>query len=176
MSDHKEVVALPQPAAPSEPAPTREQPYTHRYIVVLKPAKGHTEIAGCANVINLVKDKMAGAGNVSLYKLELMYAFTKKGHSISAGIANANLTLTEDEVAMSPEGLFFQATEMGPYEKRTEELVVPDTLSRQIQPVSSMLPGWKLHIHASEGVKVSVAMYVKVHGPITERLSLSFPI
>lgn len=160
--------------APLEPSITKEQPYTDIFFITPTLAAGKKSFGGCQDLNTLIKDQLTGCANVDLYKLEVKFKCTASGKSIAFGVYNSNATLTLEELGGVDTAVSFTSNSMTYGQMHTEEIIIPDHLTRQIQPASSLLPGFKFYLYADEGISVWVNMYVKVHGPRRHRIGSVF--
>lgn len=109
-------------------------------------------------------DEFQGVGRVELVDVEVTYIHTQANQRVAAGFANAQANYTVDQIAMSG-GFMAQSNSLtiGVMHKHT--LIIPGYVSRQIQPISSLLPGVKFHIAVSAGVGCSVCFKFHIFGP-----------
>lgn len=124
-----------------------------------------------ADIADWLVKELKGCGKVDLIRVTIKYAFTKASDSIQAGICSALAAYTVEEMAGTDTGFYSGANTMNIGHQVTEELVVPDTISRQIQPPSAQAPGLRLGFSAGGGTKVWLTFYLKHHGPIRKHLT-----
>jgi len=162
------------PQVPEEPNITKDQDYN--LIVMLSPTSNatRTKISLKKPVCEIIPNQLAGCGKVDLVKLELTYMTSKKGEHINLGVANANVDLKARQVGMSEGGYSHVSNEFNYGEKRTVTIVVPDILTRQIQPASSMAMPLKLYLSANKDTRIMLHLFLKIHGPRIERIEMDF--
>jgi hypothetical protein len=152
------------PTVPTEPVITREEPFTEQieYTIQCSPGKN---ISIKRPLAVLLGDELYGMGKVDVHSITLIYQCTAAGQYVNFGLANANSNLTATQVAMSLNGHSFTSNAMNYGSQTTVELMVPDVLTRQIQPASSHLPTFKLYLSAHARVKLVLVFRLKRYGP-----------
>lgn len=145
--------------APLEPFAANEQPYNFMVIA-------DVEVTNYADTVaNLVSDYLEGCGNVDLVKIDATMLFSKASEFVYIGFSDANGSKGAKTYAMRPDGYAYKAGVNIPGSAVVVELLPPNIYSRQLQPVSSLLPTLKIHIAKSETVDMQMRLYVKIHGP-----------
>jgi hypothetical protein len=165
MSVSVDRVTAAQSSAPEEVVLTRQTAHTDAFFVTPALPVGASKFAGSYDLKECLKDALKGMGMVSLVSLKVKYMATAEKQKIVCGIYNANTTLTEDELFSIDTMFAHVSTSFDFGTLREDVLVVPDTLSAQIQPTSGSLPGWKFYMHASGQMKIALEIFIKCHGP-----------
>jgi hypothetical protein len=149
--------------APLEPNVTKELDY-NCCISLLMEHEG--ELFSSSTLASLLSSYLKGMGNVDLVELEMAYHLGASGARIAAAIVNENRAIEKDQIISIPGCVQKTANAMNYGETVHVKLFVPDVLSRQIQPVSSLLPNFKLYILASANTVVNLTFKIKFHGPM----------
>jgi len=82
------------------------------------------------------------------------------------GFCDLNSSLTIDQVAMKLNGVDITSNARTVGDEYVKNLIPEDTLSRQLQPISSMLLATKIMIAKDEKVRANLIIRLKVHGVI----------
>jgi len=108
-------------------------------------------------------------GKVDIVSLELRFVTTAAAQKVTAGMSNANATLTENQVGMGLFGHCHVSNQFNMGIESSWKFVVPDIYSAQVQPASSMVPGFKFYLNASASVRLNLIIFLKFHGPMILR-------
>jgi len=143
--------------APHEPDISSIHEYSHILMLTLP-----TEYKGTLG--NIVSNHITGAGRIDLVSCAISFTTNDAKQSVKAGFRSNGSRATIDQVATKRSGLCFttNAHNYGP--KVIHELVPEDTMSRQLQPVSSFLPTIDFMFTRSQEVVATLELKVKVHG------------
>lgn len=149
--------------APTEPNISVREPYEHLYVL-------RVDGAGKAFAFNktlrdIIGSDFEGYGRVDLYQLDVRYKCRDAGLTVKMGVGHADFVASADVVSMRPGGLNVTSNAMNAGTQITEKIVIPGLYSRQIVPVSSMLPGFRLYLTADAKVDVALHIYLKTYGP-----------
>jgi hypothetical protein len=116
------------------------------------------------NINTLLSSYLSGCGRVDLQRITAKYMIFSKGETVAFGFSEAGGSESVEMYAMKASGHIFTSGELASGVSTMVELIPEDTLSRQIQPVSSQLPAMRLHVERSSNVKLQMAFYIKIHG------------
>jgi len=149
-------------AAPIEGNISTEHPYTHLVYVSVPQEKNYKDV-----ICKLVVDHLKGCGRVDLVKIDAIIITSAPGATVKIGFAEAGSSLSIDQVSTKPNGVHHVANAFNVGIKVQESIIPEDTFSRQLQPVSSMLPTPQIYISTSKDVMVTMVVFLKVHGVVT---------
>jgi len=148
------------PSAPLETNISKEHEYTD--VVILQGTS-------CSKPLDaILKDYMPGVGRADLVKIEVKIVTTASAQKVCIGFANVNSSLTAEQAAMKMSGLYFVSNSYSAGNEITRVLIPEDTLSRQIRPNSADLMMMNFLLSATDGVKIAVHFFIKVHGMRTQ--------
>jgi len=153
------------PAPPSEPDISLPGFHLCHYLVTFSSACTTSFTCRAA-----FYDELLGMGRVELESLKIRYQLPKAGMAIYAGVANAMASYEVKQVAGAPGGLCVVSNAMNAGDMHEKEIVVPGNLSTQIQPVSSMLPDFKVYLGIPGDAVVNVEFTFRVYGPVVKRV------
>jgi len=159
--------------APIEPNVTQEQAWNHEYTYVLK--SDEKDISIKRTIASIIEDELEGYGKVDLHSLRIKYVCSKANQAIMCGLGNAVGEKSITQIASRRAGFSHVSNSYNFGIQSEVELIVPDTLTRQIQPASSHLPAMRLYLSTTGGPRVSLILQVKTYGPriIDRELSLN---
>jgi len=144
-----------------EPNISVEHPFSHEF---------NFNIAGkytySGSIMELVQSWLAGCGKVDLVSLELKFKMLEEKQTMQIGFCDLNSSLTIDQVAMKLNGVDITSNARTVGDEYVKNLIPEDTLSRQLQPISSMLLATKIMIAKDEKVRANLIIRLKVHGVI----------
>jgi len=149
--------------APIEPVLQSEEEFNHVVYALLSVDKQETK--GSALISEIVQAYLDGCGKVDVMQLQITAQFSADKQSFFCAVYNANGSRSVDELSLMRGGIGMTTTPYDYGTPRTFDITIPSTYSRQVQPVSSALPTFKLHVKASAGVKVMVGIFLRIHGP-----------
>lgn len=167
---------LAQPSAPQEPILSKEQDFSHVFMIQISPAANATSLSANFTINRLISEELKGAGMVTLVSLSVSYMATGKDQKITCAIANSASNYSELQLQHLMTGHSHVSTAYNYGVRNTVELIIPDTLSRQIQPISALLPSLSMWVHADAQISLAIHLRVKVHGPIFQAKEMVFPI
>jgi hypothetical protein len=144
-------------SAPHEPDISTEHEYTDVLYMLLPDSFDNS-------VLSMIGSMLPGCGRIDLVSLAVTYTCTAEKQEVMAGIKASGASATAEQLAFKDNGIYHVSNGFNFGVKSTFEVVPEDTLSVQIQPVSSMLPTPHFVFKKSRGVKASVILRLKVHG------------
>jgi hypothetical protein len=154
------------PSAPIEPNVTPDQEYNlviNRQLELGADEKNYR----CNHTISyLLRNDLASMGNVDLISLTICYKTTGKGQYVKCGIGSSIGDRTIQQVVSGKGTINISSNDYNWGVKQETELIIPNVLSRQLQPASSLLPAPKLYMACSSGVELSLIFHLKFHGPM----------
>jgi hypothetical protein len=165
---HSEQTRLTAPA-PLESNIARE--HAHSHLFVLNMTEGQSYFNDVALLLNA---HIHGAGRVDLLQVKIKYTPKNVGDGFRAGITNILSGFSKDLVFGLLSGYDQIANEKTKGEMVIYELMPDDSTSRQIRPTSSELPAMKIALEVVGKAKVAIHFYVKIHGVITQEISVDF--
>jgi len=114
-------------------------------------------------------DVFKGCGRVDCEGITIRYSTTSAGQKVLAGVANAIGNYTVEQVSMARGNLYStsNAFNVGVLEEKT--FVIPGNVSRQVCPISSMLPDFRFYLYVSKGAQAHVEFHFRVFGPVIRR-------
>jgi len=154
------------PSVVTEPVITVEEPYNVEFQFTLQ---SKTNISLKQTLTTMLGNRLHGMGKVDLISITAVYRCTAANEFVNMGIANANSDLTSVQVAMTPGGHSFASNAFNYGSQVSVDLLIPDVLSRQLQPPSSHLPSFKLYLSCSKDVHIVLIVRLKHYGPRIER-------
>jgi len=157
------------PPAQLEPDISREHAYTDVVYVTMGSKK--TEFSG--TIASIIPDMLVGCGRVDLVSISCKIVCDTASQVFKMGCCEVGASRSATEVALKANGLYHVANNMTIGTEILRTLIPEDTLSKQIQPVSSFLPTTKLIINKTEGVVCSLEIRLIVHGIRTRYFSLN---
>jgi len=162
------------PPVPLEPTITSDQEYNNIFRVTPKSSDVSKDLNIARSLADLLGTQLTGCSKCDLIGITLSYVTTAMGQYVYMGIANANATLTAKQIGLAPGGHTHVSNAFNVGIKTEVKLIIPDTLTRQIQPSSSLVMPGKFYLKVSPGVDVTIDFYVLVHGPRIVCLDMSF--
>jgi len=157
-------------------APARPEPdislsgfHTVRHIVTVESPGNNKSFSMAKPLKELFADYLLGCGRVEVKSIVVIYNSSAAGQTISAGLANALGSFTHAQVGMSSGNFLVTSNAMNAGDHYRKELDIPGNLSRQIQPVSSMLPDFKFYLSVDPGMACSFEVELNVFGPVVHR-------
>jgi hypothetical protein len=138
MASEENTVSLTQ-AAPLEPNVSQSQQYTDRCVIDLSAV---TEIN--APIAQLISGVLEGTGRVDLLSAYICYTTTEQDQEIHFGVCDSASNRSAKQLGQERGGHAFVSNKVTYGIKKVEEVIPPSLFSRQIRPVSSELPTFKL--------------------------------
>jgi len=161
MSDESQKIESYVAAAPSEP--DISLPGSHLY-------RARVSYDSKVNVQMLLRvafqDQLRGMGRVEIEEICVRYSTIKSGLTISCGIVNATATLKVAAIGMRRGNFKVTSNAMNAGDLFEKDVQIPGNLSRQIQPISSLLPDFKFCLEIDDGVTANVEFVFRVFGEV----------
>jgi len=124
-------------------------------------------------VASYVSDMLLGCGNVALVKMQVTSVPMKDNSFFKMGFHDAGSNPSINQVALKPNGIFRTANAMTRGIRGMDEVQPEDTMSRQIRPISSMLPELKVMYEKDADTVVTMAFFLNVRGMRTRYVTLN---
>jgi len=154
--------------APIEGNISTEHVFTDRVVINM----GSTNsFSGTIDI--LLAEVLEGCGRVDLCSITLVCKTTAASQYVKAGFCAAGSSCTLEQASMQENGINLTSNAYTYGHKETYKMIPTDTLSRQIRPVSSMLPTLQIKIEKSKDASVTMMIDIKVHG--LRNRYISFP-
>jgi len=150
-------------AAPLEPVISSELPEN---FIVYYSFNTKKSVTFSDTLSVMCRNELEGCGNVDLIKLEVHFKSTDVNQSLRAGVLSSMQSISDTQLAQKSNSISYTSNMVNTGVRHIQSIIPEDTLSRQIQPVSSHLPTLKFMLYADAGVEVGVNVYLKVHGVI----------
>jgi hypothetical protein len=126
-----------------------------------KSSSGAVDLSKIAMLNEWLANDLNGMSQVKLVEMKLLYMMTGERQVVQAGFSHANATLTMDQASMLIGGVAHTSTAYNYGVKLEDTLVIPQTLSTQLQPYDPHRPAAKFYLFATKGVKVSIVYRLK---------------
>jgi len=143
---------------------TKEEDYNFRLQIPV--VTDSNLITGDQPISAILSNYLLGCGKVDLIKFQVIYQTTKASQIVKFGVCNTLGNRSLESVVLAPGGVNFMSNTYNFGVQEVVDIVIPDTISRQIQPASSHLPSLRFKCSVSSGVAFSVIFYLKFHGPM----------
>jgi len=111
-------------------------------------------------------DYLNGCGRVEMEYINIRYVCTRAGQQVGAGLTNASAEYSAAQVGMMPGNFRVFANAMNVGDIMEKKLMIPGNLSKQIQPVSSLLPDFAFYIIKDAAACVLIEFVLTVYGPV----------
>jgi hypothetical protein len=165
--------SITQGTAPNHPFATPEEPWNYEWVIDLE--KGATDdfyyIKKDLSV--MLASKLVGMGNVDLHSLTVRYTTTDAKQYVFAAIHSDKYDKDVKTAAGVKGALKFYSNAYNFGVTEDVDLVLPNFVSRQIQPTSPIAPMPKLFFKAHKSVEVSLIFRILHHGPVRVMEALS---
>jgi len=148
-------------SAPNDPSIATEHLETHLHSITLGSVRKISEPFSV-----LLKDKLVGCGQVDLVELSIKFVSNDAKQKLMAGYIAVGTPIAIEQASLQKGGIRHCTNTMNYGTMEEFAMVVPDVFSRQIQPVSSLLPTPQFMLEASDGASVCINIAYKVHGVI----------
>jgi hypothetical protein len=163
MADEDKHVDKSLPTPPTEPDISLPGVHTWRLQVWGSDARDV-----CWSVRKGLSDHLLGKGRVEIDKIVLRFTASAAGQYVYAGIVNALASRSAKQVGATPGGISHVSNAYNSGVMHEHVLLIPGNVSRQIQPVSSLLPDFNFCLSHSNGVNVNVTFEMRVYGDVIE--------
>jgi len=145
----------------------------HEFTDVIYVAFADKKLQFDDTVVNLCSAHLAGCGKVDLVDITISGVCTAADQTLAVGITSTVSGMTITQVALKSNGYYHVSNDYTRGIPFRHTLVPEDTVSRQIQPVSAMLPTMKLMVLRSEGVVLTLEIKLKVSGMRQKTITLN---
>jgi len=124
------------------------------------------------SVKSMIEAELRGCGNVQIAYINFHRQFTSRGQMIHVEMLDENAQYVPNRLH---QWVWSEvSTKYTRLINEVKEFEIPDFLSRQMIPVSSMAPSWKFIVQKSPGARLTLEVGCHVNGPIRKVLSPSF--
>jgi len=159
------VVAVTAPA-PIEPNISREHEFNRMLTISVHVNKW------ADSVEKLCGKNLQGCGRVDFVSMQVKMIPLKDGAWAKFGVCEVGSSYTTDDVAMKPNGEYFVANPWNTGNSKLVNVMPEDTLSRQMRPISALLPTMKFLLEKSDDMKMTIVLKLQVHGLVHTLISL----
>jgi hypothetical protein len=121
----------------------------------------------------MFEKQLIGCGRVEVKSIYITYLACKSGLSVAASVVNAISTEDCSVLGMERGNFMVVSNALNTGIQQRHDLEIPGWVSRQIQPVSSLLPDFRLSVAADRGMKLHVEVVLEVFGMMTTRVKSS---
>lgn len=142
--------------------------------IVSKDADGKRQnVQFSKQVLSFVEKEVIGAGNVDLVYMKLWYQFTGRSQEIEYAITDSSANVTAGTVPQNAWSFAQTSNKYTPLIKQQVLIDIPAFVTRQLRPVSSLVPQFTLHMSVSSGVRATLEIGLK-HGVLIKNIECSF--
>lgn len=121
-------------------------------------------LTGTGTMNDFLATYLKGCGRVDLVSLQAKFCATEEAACVKIGMAEAGSSESIDTLCLKENGVIFVSNPRTTGVSELVTLVPEDYLSRQIKPVSSMLPVVQLQYSITKNITMALIFKVKVHG------------
>lgn len=114
------------------------------------------DISICKILSEVLREDMLQMSQVTLHSMFVTYVATGERQELQCGFSHANATRSAAAVGMMKGGISYLSNAFNYGVKHVDELVIPQTFARQLQPYDPSRPAPKFYLKAHKSMFVSV--------------------